>query len=118
MKYRRMDAQGETLFGHGLSDFATGAEAVALAVRGRLLLLRGEWWEARDEGFPLFESIIGKRMTETGKRSASDLIRTRILGTSGVLSVDSLHVETEGRMLRVSCVITTAYGDAQVEVDF
>lgn len=118
MRYRRMDAQGETLFGHGLDDYATGAEAVALAVRGRLLLLRGEWWEERDAGFPLFEEVLGRRMTDKNQYAISDLIRARILSTQDVTGVESIEFYPKGRMLHVSCVIHTKYGNAPVEVEY
>lgn len=45
MIYRRLSKDWDYTFGNGTSNYIKGAEAVAQAIKSRLLLLYGEWWE-------------------------------------------------------------------------
>ena len=51
MLIRPVDASGDILPVLSSSDMISGPEAVALLVRYRLSLLRGEWWENPEWGF-------------------------------------------------------------------
>ena len=57
MKNRRLTDNWDYTFGHGINDYLTGVEAVAQAIKSRLLLLYHEWWEDLEDGLPLFEKI-------------------------------------------------------------
>ena len=53
MRYRKLDAAGDFVFGHGAADYHRDSpEAVAQAVLTRLKLHRGEWFLDRSEGTP------------------------------------------------------------------
>ena len=44
MIIRRQDVNGDFVFGHGLADYLTNDEAVALLLKQRLWLWLGEWF--------------------------------------------------------------------------
>ena len=54
MIYRMLDADGDYVFGRSKHAYLEGVEAVAQAIKTRLLLLYAEWWEDREDGLPLF----------------------------------------------------------------
>lgn len=113
MKYRRLTQDGDYSFGMGLQSFATDAEAVAQAVKTRLLLLYGEWWEDQSQGLPLFQNIIGTR--DIG--AVDLLIQDHINNTPGVESIVDYVSELDStRKLSISCVINTKYGTTNLEV--
>lgn len=117
MRYRKLDENGDMVFGHQQFDFyRDNPEAVAQAVKTRLMLWLEEWYLDTEDGTPWQDGIIGKGTDIT----ADALIRARILGTQGVLSiVDGTYSSTlnrDTRRLPVSCTIDTAYGSAQVQI--
>ncbi len=114
MKYRRLDADGD-MMGIRVKDFhLEGADAVGAAIRSRLLSFQGEWWEDEEEGVP-FEALIG-RMDEEREQVADALIRERIMGTEGVVSIDDYRVDVEGRTRTVYVEVLTEFGETLVEV--
>lgn len=114
MRYRALDANGDMVFGQGPSEFLVNSpEAVAQAVKTRLLLISGEWFLDTTEGTPYLTEILGTN-TQTIYDQA---IQERILATPGVLSIDnySSSLDRAKRQLSVQCTITTAYGAATVQ---
>lgn len=121
MIYRRQDANGDYSFGRNSQDFLSGADAVQQAIKTRLLLLLGEWWEDQEDGLPFFESIAGALGANPQvKRNIDSLIRERILGTKEVQSIDSFEsvFDRASRQFSVSAVVNTVYGRVPVEVTF
>jgi hypothetical protein len=57
--YRKLDQNGDPLFGNGAANFVSDIDAVAQAIGTRLRLLQGEWWENTNAGTPLFQSMLG-----------------------------------------------------------
>lgn len=43
MKYRKLDNTGDYSFGSGLTDFVENKEAIAQAIKTKILLFYGEW---------------------------------------------------------------------------
>lgn len=84
---RRLDENFEPTFGQGQQDFISDTEAVAQAIRTRLLLLQGEWWLDTTDGLPLWQQILG---TRNNVQSINILIQDRILGTPQVKSITSM----------------------------
>jgi hypothetical protein len=97
MKYRKLDENDDYTFGfcvnqaksHGRRDeFYYDTEAVAQAVKTRLLLLYGEWWEDTSDGTPLFEEVLGHRFRSDGRPAMVDLVFSeRITATQGVSEI-------------------------------
>lgn len=115
MRYRKLDADGDYVFGGQQADFYKDVpEAVAQAVLTRLRLFRGEWFLDLTEGTPL-DQIIGKYTAGTYDAA----IRQRILATQGVtaLVAYSSDLNTETRRLSVSATITTQYGNDPVKIE-
>lgn len=107
MRYRKLDADGDYTFGHSARDFLTNTpEAVAQAVRTRLLLLAGEWFLDATSGTPFSTEILG-----AGTAQTYDLaIRERILDTQGVTEIVSYQSALADRELTVTVTIDTQYG--------
>ncbi|AFC85926.1 hypothetical protein [Frateuria aurantia] len=112
MIYRKLNAAGDYSFGAGPGDFYQNSpEAVAQAVLTRLRLLVGEWFLDTTAGTPWATQILGK-----GTSSVYDsVIKNRILGTTGVQSIDCYSSSVSDRKLSVTATITTAYGSTTVE---
>lgn len=116
MKYRRLDAKGDYVFGAGSQNFVTDLDAIRQAVQTRLLLLYGEWWENITTGLPLFQSIINQFNIETVKNGAESLVSKQILSVDGVSAVKNVSVEFTLRKFSYYATIDTVYGETEVEV--
>ena len=115
MRYRKLDENGDYTFGGGQADFfRDSVDAVAQAVKTRLLLWREEWFLDVDEGTPYLQGIIGKHDQTT----TDNVIRSRILDTEGVTSIETYEstIDPETRKLSVSVTIDTIYGIKQIQV--
>lgn len=107
MRYRALDAAGDYQFGRaGLFHINTPL-AVAQAIKTRLALWSGEWFLDSAEGTPYHTEILG-----TGTNNTRDqAVRTRILETPGVLSIDNYSSRmTAQREFIVSVTVNTQYG--------
>ena len=117
MRYRKLDKNGDFVFGHGELDYHRDSpEAVAQAVMTRLKLWSGEWFLDNQEGTPWGVRVLGKH-------DAADydpLIRLRILETPGVESLESYESswEENSRRLAISATINTVYGQASLNTFF
>jgi hypothetical protein len=108
MQYRALDANGDYTVGQVL---ANTPQAVAQAVRTRLLLWRGEWFLDTTDGTPWLQGILGHNTNY-------DLeIQQRILGTPGVTEIVSYSSSvSSARALSVTATINTIYGQATVQL--
>ncbi|MDD2056622.1 hypothetical protein N5D52_14650 [Pseudomonas sp. GD03860] len=113
MRYRELDANGDYSFGNQQADFYRDSpDVVAQAVKTRLQLHRGEWFLDTKDGTPWETEILGERTTAT--RDAA--IKKRILGTQGVVQIDSFDssLDPETRRFSVTVTITTVYGQTTI----
>lgn len=113
MRYRKLDDDGDYSFGHGSADlYQDSPEAVAQAVKTRLLLFAGEWFLDTAEGTPWAQAVLGKHTAET----CGPALRERILDTEGVTEIVSFEAVFDGetRKLIVNAVIETAYGETTI----
>lgn len=112
LRVRALDANGDFLFGQGVSEFLIDSpEAVAQSVRTRLALAAGEWFLDMTEGTPYNTKILGE-----GTRDLYDqAIRERILGTPGVESIDEYLSTLDNRQLAVVVIINTQFGQAVIQ---
>lgn len=109
MRYRKLDADGDYTIGTGVDFLVNSPETVAQAVKTRLALWRGEWFVDTRDGTPWATDILGKRLRG---RSPDSAIKQRILGTEGVLSIESYSstFDGESRRFSVTTTISTIYG--------
>ncbi|MFC8686309.1 hypothetical protein [Brevibacillus porteri] len=83
MRYRPLE-NGDYTMG---KPFLVDAAAVGQAIKTRLLLLQGEWWEQLDDGLPLFQNILGTRGDQRELQQVDLLVQERILGTPNVANI-------------------------------
>lgn len=116
MKYRRLDENWDYVFGHGKNDYLEGREAVGQAVKSRLLLLYGEWWEDLEDGLPLFERILASSGSDANKKAVDIIFARRIGDTTGVLNVSwyDSSFDRNKRAYSFSCRVDTVYGELYV----
>jgi len=84
MRYRRLDSNGDMIFGGGQADFLVNSpDAVAQAVGTRLRLDLGDWFLDINDGMNWRTGVLGNRTAST----RDTLVRARILDTPGVNSI-------------------------------
>ena len=111
MKVRKLTSEGDYMLGHGALDFyQDSADGVAQNVGTRLALWRGTWFIDTTEGTPWLQQVLGK------KEAVDVVLRTRILETPGVLSIESFDaiLDSNTRRLSVTATINTQFGSAEV----
>jgi hypothetical protein len=116
MRYRKLSLLGDYTFGNGQLNFYRDVpDAVAQAVKTRLLLWLGEWFLNLEEGTPYMQGILGKYSKEV----ADTTIQERVLDTQGVLNIENYEsiLDTTNRSLSVSFTLNTIYGPTQIEVN-
>jgi hypothetical protein len=118
MRYRKQTSSGDYSFGNSQYDFVSGAEAVAQAIKTRLKLLKNEWWEDKEEGLPLFQSILQKFGSSENISAADLLIQDIIAGTPGVLQLKDFNSVYDSRSYSISGTVVTEYGESELEVSF
>lgn len=110
--YRKLDANGDPLYGSGQGNFVSDIEAVAQAILTRLKLLQGEWWEDAGAGTPLFQSILGVAGAGKHPDLVSLLLQQRILGTPYVREVQNVSgsYDPNTRAFAFACTVLTEFG--------
>ena len=110
---RRLDANGDVMFGSGHADYLTGRDAATQRVTSRLRLILGEWFLDIAKGIPWFQvegsdtpPILGGK---PNLAYAQALVTDTILGTDGIKSIASLSLEFDGdtRKLSIAAEIIT-----------
>lgn len=113
MRYRKIDADGDRVFGHGQSDFYRDVpEAPAQAVLTRLHMELGEWFLDTTDGTPYQTRVLGKYTGST----RDPVLRSRILGSTGVTSIESYssNLDRDTRAFTVDVTIDTQYGQTVI----
>lgn len=116
MIYRRLDPTYDYSFGQSKQDFLTGVDAVAQAIKTRLFLLFGEWWEDTSDGLPLWQSILAAPGAPKNKRIADSLIKARIIGTpnvTGIINFSSTF-DSNTRAYSFQATVNTLFGKVQI----
>ncbi len=114
--YRILDVNGDYQFGKGLQHFTYGAYAVAQAIKTRLKLLEGEWFENTKGGLPLFQKIIGQSGTNIALELIDAIIKERIINTLNVTNIESYTHEYDSisRKYSFNCIANTPFGSITV----
>ncbi|WP_217364869.1 hypothetical protein [Brevibacillus sp. HD1.4A] len=85
------------------------AAAVGQAIKTKLLLLKEEWWEQKEDGLPLFQNILGN--TNTSNLQAVDLlVQERILVTPNVSRILDFESRYQSRTYSFQCKVETTFG--------
>ena len=108
MKYRKQEEYtNDYTFGYGVGNFYGGNKAVAQAIKTKILLFYGEWWENLGIGIPMFQSIIGQTNKNNVNIAAQSLLRKKILEVEEVTSIVSLTATVENRIFSCEVVCKT-----------
>ena len=107
MKYRPLDNTGDYTMGR---PYLVDAIAVGQAIKTRLLLLQGEWWEQQDDGLPLFQNILGTTGNPRELQQVDLLVQERILGTPNVSRILEFQSSYESRTYSFRCIVETSFG--------
>lgn len=117
MRYRKLDTDGDMVFGGGQAAFYRDVpEAPAQAAMTRLQLYEGEWFLDTRDGTPWKTKVLGKHTAA----SRDPVLRARILGTTGVKGITAYasQVNRDTRTFSVQATIDTIYGQAVVKGTF
>lgn len=82
--------------------FVTGKEETRQACISRLRLFLGEYFLDATDGTPWFQSILGKASRDIAEAN----IKQRILGTRGVIAINSFEMTSDTRSRKISVVAT------------
>ena len=117
MKYRKQEEYtGDFTFGYGNGNFYAGTKSVAQAIKTKILLFYGEWWENLGLGIPMFQSIIGQTNKNTVNIAAQSLLRKRILEVKEVTSIVSLKADVIDREF-ICDIVCKTNNDETVKVE-
>ena len=114
MKNRQLTSEGDYSFGSGIKNYISGVSAIAQAIKTKILLFYGEWWEDIGVGIPMFQSIVGQTDPVTIKNSLSMLLQERIQQVSGVSSIDSINISVENRTINPQIIVTTSDSETAI----
>jgi hypothetical protein len=108
MIIRRVDEDGDFVFGHGLADYLTENEAIALLVKQRLWLWLGEWFLNITAGVN-WPAILGTR--PPALRLAETEIRRVVENTPGVEEITAFDMTFDHAifMVQVYIEVTTEF---------
>lgn len=113
MRYRKLDVDGDMLFGNQQGDMLRDTpETVAQAVITRLRLWLGEWFIDQTDGTPYQQAVLGKYTSQT----IEPAMRSRILDTQGVTAITAFEAlfNPDSRAVTVNATISTIYGETQL----
>lgn len=117
LKYRRIDENGDMIFGHGNADFLSDAEAMRQVLQTRLAACEGEWWEGDAGALPYFNGILGSATTDENREAIDLMVIDRIMDTRGVISVFDVESMVTNRNYSFKCKVQTVYGVIEAEVN-
>lgn len=113
MRYRPLSPTGDYTIGKPF--LIDSPDAVRQAIQTRLGLWTGQWFLDLEEGTPYSTDILG-----SDTESTRDLaIRTRILQTQGVDSIDEYNssYDPTTRSFTVQAVVNTVFGPTTILVE-
>lgn len=116
MLCRPLDADDDMRPVGNKKQMSSGKEAVLEAVKSRLHLLLGEWWEDESLGFVVPRLIYEGIRTEEGRTMLVNYITAYIAQTPGVVAVRDVAGAVDGRALAYTCTIITEYGEIEGSV--
>lgn len=116
MQYRKLTETGDYAFGSGKLNFINDLDAIAQAVKTKLLLFYGEWWEDTTIGIPMFESIVGQVNSKNIATALKELVKKRLQDIPEITETKDLEVEIQGRSITLSLTAIVAGEEITVEV--
>ena len=105
----KIGADGDLVIENGDVVIVDGLAAIGQHVAMRLRSFKGEWFLDQNFGVPYLQEVLGKGTPATRLRA---IFQEIILGTAGVVSVDSMELDYDGatRTLTIDFAATTTLG--------
>lgn len=106
------------IFGQGTNNFYTDSTACSQAIYTTLRQLQGEWWEDLSKGLPLFQQILGARISNDDVSAIDMLVQEQILTVPGVQSIVSMQSSWNSSSRTYSLLqatVQTIFGDVVIE---
>ena len=113
---RPCNAAGDILPVSSMKEMMTGAEAIGKHVLYRLKLLIGEWWEYPERGNQIFQMMQADRLSSGDSQAVASYLSSYIMETDGVMAVDEVKTEVNGREFLFSCRMITTEGNVTLEI--
>ena len=121
MIYRRLDENGDYTFGRR-NAFVYDSEAIAQAIKTRLLHFKGEWWENILDGTPFFQEVAGQFLSSAESAEQAEqvdlIFSERILGTKGVkeITIFDSRINPQTRTYSASVSVATIH-DTEFQIN-
>jgi hypothetical protein len=112
MQYLLLDAGYDPIFDPNAN--LTDTSAVAQAIKTRLNLFLGEWWENLNIGLPVFQAILGQLGTPQGLAAMELAIRQNIEGGPYVTGTNNVQVTFTNGRLGITANTTTQFGPVAI----
>lgn len=97
MKFRNIDEKGDWTFGKGRGNYASGAAALMLNVKTRLLSFNNDCFFDMDAGIDWWNLLGGK-----DRRQTAAAAQKTILESYGVKEITNLVPEMSGRGMKIT----------------
>jgi hypothetical protein len=115
MRVRAQTASGDYTFGQGSANFLVNSpEMVAQLIKTRLGMNLGEWFLDVTDGTPWLTQVLGAHTQDT----CDQAVRSRILGTPGVVKIVSYSSTVVGRSFSILASVMTQFGVVQIQQAF
>ena len=118
MIIRPMDENGDILPVLASASLFRDKDAVARLIRCRLELLAGDWWENSAWGNNIIEMLKEGRYTESNQQVLASYLSSYIRNTPGVRDLQNVSFSVTGSQFHYECIITTEYGETEIEYSF
>lgn len=114
MLYRPVDSTGDMFPIARKEQLLFGTAALAEAIKSRMRLHRGEWWEEADTGSPILDLLTAQKVSVDHMGAIAHQIVGYISQTEGVRSVQASQptYNQAQRSMTLLCVVTPTTGEA------
>lgn len=109
--YRRLDENGDYVWGNSMNDMLSGQDAMRQVIQTRLWAFQGEWWEGDRTALPYFGEMLEAPGSMSQIRKIDLMVIARLMDTVGVLNVTDFQSTYKNREYKCSCKVHTVYGD-------
>lgn len=110
MRIRRLDTNGDFMFGRGVSNYALNDEAIKQNVASRLKSFRNDWFLDQNQNIDWF-TILGQKNNE---QTIINEVERVCLNSEGIVSVVSIDiVKSDNRSANIEIVVNTVFSELQ-----
>lgn len=119
LRYRRIDTNGDYIFGNGKFDFQKDIDAFVQAVKTKLQFFKGEWWEDTSAGVPFYQEIAGVMIKGDDDKDLITQVYLNVIssvfGFSETISYNDAF-DYDNRKYSLTANVETIWGTTTIEV--